>query len=47
MEYPVLTGLYMYGAAKLAQRVGRRTREPGIPAPYVSVGYFDIAALGS
>ena len=46
MEYPVLTGLYMYGAAKLAQRWDAAHENWGVPAPYVAVGYFDIAALG-
>lgn len=46
MEYPVLTGLYMYGAAKLAQWWAAAHDNWGIPAPYVTVGYFDIAALG-
>ena len=44
MEYPVLTGLYMYGAAKLAQWWAAAHDNWGIPAPYVTVGYFDIAA---
>ncbi|MBD0022830.1 DUF2029 domain-containing protein [Gordonia pseudamarae] len=46
MEYPVLTGIYMYGAAKLAQWWEAAHENWGVPAPYVSVGYFNIAALG-
>ena len=46
MEYPVLTGLFMYGAAQLAQWWGDAHEKWGVPGAMDVVLFFNIVALG-
>jgi uncharacterized membrane protein len=46
MEYPVLTGLYQWGAAKLAQTWVAVASSGWLPSSTPAVVYFDISALG-
>lgn len=46
MEYPVITGLYMYGVAWVAQQWDSAHEKWGIPAALDVVLFFDLVALG-
>ncbi|MGV9671676.1 glycosyltransferase family 87 protein [Gordonia sp. NPDC003504] len=46
MEYPVLTGMYMYGVSRIALRWSQAMDSWGIPGALPAVLYFDLAALG-
>ncbi|MGI8411888.1 MAG: glycosyltransferase family 87 protein [Solirubrobacteraceae bacterium] len=45
MEYPVLTGVFMWAGAKLAQGYASLVRSVGLPARPTVVVYFDLVAL--
>ncbi len=46
MEYPVLTGMYMYGAARLAGWWGWANEHWGVPGALDVVMFFNLVALG-
>ncbi|WP_059039807.1 glycosyltransferase family 87 protein [Gordonia desulfuricans] len=46
MEYPVITGMYMYVVAKGAQAWSWAMEHWGVPGALESVLFFDLAALG-
>ncbi len=46
MEYPVITGMYMYGVAAVARAWGDAHEKHGIPGALDVVLFFDLAALG-
>ncbi|MFW0786131.1 glycosyltransferase 87 family protein [Gordonia sp. CPCC 206044] len=46
MEYPVLTGLYMYGAAWVARAWESAHEKWGVPGALAVVLFFDLVALG-
>ncbi len=46
MEYPVITGMYMYATAWLGREWASASDRWGIPGALPAVLYFDVAALG-
>ncbi|WP_124709173.1 glycosyltransferase family 87 protein [Gordonia insulae] len=46
MEYPVVTGMYMYGVAWVAQQWDSAHQKWGVPGALEVVLFFDLAALG-
>ncbi|GAC66881.1 glycosyltransferase family 87 protein [Gordonia soli] len=46
MEYPVITGMYMYGVSEIARAWSDASDRWGIPGALDVVLFFDLAALG-